>query len=220
MPFLTLRPTVSYTLVGPRPVFLDVRNDRYCALSPAAGRTLQRLHASPEPVDLRNPEIEEFLASGLFALGATSALVPVCHPRAKRGIDSAIGNSIRLGDVLAVARSTVLAQRSLRRDRLAALATPRAAALSMRDGLGRACPPETLAHRFLRARRLLPIAPRCLPDSLALRVWLERHGHPSTLVFAVRLKPFSAHCWLESDGVVLNDAPDRIDRFIPIGVFA
>jgi hypothetical protein len=62
----------------------------------------------------------------------------------------------------------------------------------------------------------VPIAPKCLPDTLVLRDWLARAGLGPALVFGVRMDPFGAHCWLQSGSLVLNDAVDRIAAFTPV----
>jgi hypothetical protein len=76
-----------------------------------------------------------------------------------------------------------------------------------------------LAGVFRAARCLVPIKPRCLPDSLALRDWLAARAGAPEMVFGVKLHPFAAHCWVQWQGTVLNDAPDRVREFVPVFVF-
>lgn len=73
-----------------------------------------------------------------------------------------------------------------------------------------------LAGRFARARRLVPIPGNCLTDSLALVRWLGEHGAGATLIFGVKLDPFAAHCWVQTDETLLNDHPERVERFSPV----
>src|SRR5262249_33308461 len=47
----------------------------------------------------------------------------------------------------------------------------------------------------------------CLFDALALGNYLARYGIFATWVFGVQTGPFAAHCWLQHEGVVLNDTP-------------
>jgi hypothetical protein len=75
---------------------------------------------------------------------------------------------------------------------------------------------SAVALRFLSARRLLPFAPLCLPDSLTLMQFLAWHRTEGTLVFGVKLDPFAAHCWVQAGDVVLNDRLDRVQRFAPV----
>ena len=74
----------------------------------------------------------------------------------------------------------------------------------------------TLAVAFQQHRRLVPLAMRCLPDSLAMLAFLARRGHYPHLVFGVASSPFAAHCWLQQDDLVVNDALDHAAIFKPI----
>jgi hypothetical protein len=62
----------------------------------------------------------------------------------------------------------------------------------------------------------LPTPPNCLADSLALSRFLSRRNVASAMVFGVKLDPFAAHCWLQQDDVILNDAADAVATFTPI----
>jgi hypothetical protein len=75
---------------------------------------------------------------------------------------------------------------------------------------------EALTASFHRARRLLPFIPRCLPDSLALLRYLDRFGYHPTLIFGVLAHPFAAHCWVQDDQCILNDAHGHAALFTPI----
>ena len=56
----------------------------------------------------------------------------------------------------------------------------------------------------------------CLFRALALQEFLAASGlHPS-LVFGVDTNPFSAHCWLQHEELVLNDCPETVNNFTPI----
>jgi hypothetical protein len=58
----------------------------------------------------------------------------------------------------------------------------------------------------------------CLFDALALSEFLAQHGVFPQWVFGVQARPFAAHCWLQQDGVVLNDTAEHIRRYTPIMV--
>jgi len=68
-----------------------------------------------------------------------------------------------------------------------------------------------------------PWWPRCLIRSLALAWLLKRRGIPFVIRIGVPSKTalkqgnkpvaFSAHAWVEHDGIVLNDRPDIASRF-------
>lgn len=68
--------------------------------------------------------------------------------------------------------------------------------------------------RFMASRPSIPLPRSCLLDSVALYLFL---GDASVdLVFGVTVTPFAAHCWLERDGLLLNDELDYVCRFTPI----
>lgn len=70
-----------------------------------------------------------------------------------------------------------------------------------------------LARRFVRYRRLVPLAPRCLPDCLAYLRFAHRRGHRPALVIGVAAYPFAAHCWTQQGSTVLTDELERVLTF-------
>jgi hypothetical protein len=80
-------------------------------------------------------------------------------------------------------------------------------------------PRAAIAEEVARFELMRPWYPRarvCLFDSLALMNFLLARGLAPTLVLGVRARPFSAHCWLESGAVCLNDAAEACDAYTPI----
>jgi hypothetical protein len=82
---------------------------------------------------------------------------------------------------------------------------------------------------MVRARQLVDVFGRlrvflfssreeCLHDSLALLEFLARHGLFPGWVFAVRARPFAAHCWVQQDGMVFNDTVEHVSAYAPIMV--
>ena len=67
-----------------------------------------------------------------------------------------------------------------------------------------------------------PFYPRpylCLFDSLALINFLSHYRLRARLVFGVHLAPFDAHCWVQVEDIVLDDALDNVrDYNTPIMV--
>ena len=58
----------------------------------------------------------------------------------------------------------------------------------------------------------------CLFDALSLSEFLAGYGVFPSWVFGVQSRPFAAHCWLQLEGVVLNDTIDHVKRYTPIMV--
>lgn len=77
---------------------------------------------------------------------------------------------------------------------------------------------ERICAAWRVSRTSFPARLSCLPDSLALRSQLRRHGQQSRLVIGVKSNPFAAHCWVQIDGQVLNDELETVTQFSPIFV--
>jgi hypothetical protein len=56
----------------------------------------------------------------------------------------------------------------------------------------------------------------CLFDALSLHEFLSAYGVYASWVFGVQARPFAAHCWLQLDGLVLNDTVNHVRRYAPI----
>jgi len=56
----------------------------------------------------------------------------------------------------------------------------------------------------------------CLFDALALSEYLATYRVYPRWVFGVQARPFAAHCWLQLNGIVLNDTVDHVRRYTPI----
>ncbi|MFL6603958.1 MAG: lasso peptide biosynthesis B2 protein [Steroidobacteraceae bacterium] len=73
-----------------------------------------------------------------------------------------------------------------------------------------------LTSVFNSLRLFFPRPYQCLFDSLALINFLARFKLYPDWVFGVIAEPFDAHCWVQADGVVLNDTIERVSAFTPI----
>ncbi|WP_447909534.1 lasso peptide biosynthesis B2 protein [Brevundimonas bullata] len=72
------------------------------------------------------------------------------------------------------------------------------------------------ARAFWRMGPWLPIEGECLVRSALLMRFLQQRGLEADWVFGVRLWPFTAHCWVQLDGVCLNDDVERLTSYTPI----
>lgn len=81
-----------------------------------------------------------------------------------------------------------------------------------------------MLHRARRVARMVSIAANhgpyrasCLPRSLLTWWLLRRQGIATALLFGVNREggAFSAHAWVELDGVVINDGPQVAKRHAP-----
>ena len=221
MPHLAAAPGVSFGMVGDLPVFLDARRDRYAMLPADLGSAFRAMLTSGAPSPWPDePLTRRLIATGLFTDSNTpQPITPTSHQPAMAGVAVRTAPPLRIADLASIWIACALAARSARRRSFHILLTPPRVSPNARkhgkDDVGL----EHDACRFLEARRFVPMTPACLADSLAMRSWLARRGHSCTLVIGVRLEPFEAHCWLEAAGVALNDAPERIASFVPVGLF-
>jgi hypothetical protein len=75
------------------------------------------------------------------------------------------------------------------------------------------------AHWIDVAARHHVVTARCLHRSLALYRWLRCEGMRSELRIGVRKQgnELKAHAWVELSGCVINDRPDAVAAFTPLG---
>jgi Transglutaminase-like superfamily len=214
---------MSFCLTGGRAVFLDLAHDRYFRLSAALDAVFQKLlssgHASEQDTEalvrhgvVRPAGVGESLSQAMVKIASHSAL-ETAPP------SPAPGFWMTMQVVHAVARAwlslkfrpiaRVLEQ--LRRTRARGVAPTSTSQIGVqsKDVLA-------VAVRFNQARRLVPIDTVCLLDSVALLDFLARRGLFARLVMGVKLNPFAAHCWVQHQDVILNDAFDRATAYTPI----
>jgi hypothetical protein len=84
------------------------------------------------------------------------------------------------------------------------------------DAAGTLDDAEKEAAAYLAARALVPVDRSCLLDCLGLVDWLGDRARHVRLVFGVRMDPFGAHCWLQTERAILTDAPDTVRNFVPV----
>jgi hypothetical protein len=70
---------------------------------------------------------------------------------------------------------------------------------------------------YMRLRPFLFTAhDKCLLDSLTLIRFLARRRMFPAWVIGVRTRPFAAHSWVQSAGLVLNDVHEHVRSYTPI----
>lgn len=197
--------------VDGRTLMLDLRRDRYFELDP--GSALAIRHWRDGRQDLPgDAALARLLERGLL-IQAEPAPPARAVPHQSL-MDQASSPRPAWPLVPEIARTLWRVRRRLGRDGLEG-AVEEVRSRKPQAGLG-----DPLPHvaRFRAARRLVPVAPNCLADSLALSAFLARRTISFELVFGVKLDPFAAHCWLQDDKAILNDAADAVASFTPIMV--
>jgi hypothetical protein len=207
----TLAPDIAMCIADDALVFLDIRRDRYFRLGPDLDKAIVDQIDGPAAAC---PWLDRAIELGALAWsnGPEARIVPtrVVVPPIS-AIDEIGAVKTSLLDCWSVTRATRAAARRLR-------AMPFAAAIKAPEltGQARTGAAPDLARVFNEARRRLPFSALCLRDSIALRAWLARRGYYSMLVIGVIAAPFSAHCWLQTQDCVLDEASDEVSRYTPI----
>lgn len=222
---------VWMALYGPHAVLMDERRNRYLAVQPAdclcgwvegwpAPEPFSGVRSSAPPAALGRLLEQGMVVREARAGHAARPLATVVPQRTLLEFDFDRPPRPRGRDWYRMARAwstarVLLGLRPMRAvlERVRALGTEAGRADSSFD-MERA---RTLVHRFVHLRPWFYSVPgACLLDSLVLRLFLAAYDLHPHWVFGVRTAPFHAHCWVQHDGVVLNDLPDRVRQYSPI----
>jgi hypothetical protein len=209
-----LRPGLSFCHAEGRTIFLDVQADRYFELGPRLAAILDKVMAGKRP-----GAVDALVDQGLITSVSTDAppILPFTWPPPEDSrLEAALAVKPRPQDVVLVGMALGLAATRLRRHGFSRTL----------DHLARRRPRleeqpgdptiAALADRYLAARRLMPVQPVCLRDSLALLEFLALHRRAADLVIGIEAAPFSAHCWVQSGPCVLNETVHQARRHTPI----
>jgi hypothetical protein len=218
--FYAIPDHLSFCEIDGRTIFLDLRLDRYIELDPDTRVILDRCREAHAPPGSDAADVERLQCLGLIVPSARpTKLAPIdvdVPPRSLRDEPSphSQGAWPIVPEVLALLLRT---RRVLKRGGLeVAVAEVRS------RNADRSCSPRLndelveAAGQFRAARRLIPIRPNCLLDSLSLSSFLSRRGLWASLIFGVKLDPFAAHCWLQTADAIVNDGADTVTAFTPV----
>lgn len=212
-----LQSHISFCQTAGRTIILDLRRDWYFQLQPDLADSLVS-GGEPSPDD---PTMQRLVELGIIveAPEQTTDLRPT---RAAAVIASCFDDQARLsrGYVSAaeVWWSIDQARRRLRKGPLVDVIADVRVRKSARDPVrpDKAGRLQALACNFNRKRRDAAVEPICLQDSLALLDVLARRGLYPELVIGVTAAPFLAHAWVQTGGLILNDALDEVRAYQPI----
>ena len=221
----SIRDGLGFCRFERRTIILDIAADRYWQLDEDAGKALEALGtgsmAGISERALARLVTLGFLAPVLHESGrtedlATSRSTPLPPPSSSALEQPAMEGCLEWGTACEVAALAIAARLALRRWPLKTI-LDQLKELRRRTRAPRT--PTSLeeeAQSFWRCRRLVPLQPLCLPDSVAFVRFAMRRGHAPHIVFGVEAFPFTAHCWVQDGSVVLTDALDHANRFKPI----
>lgn len=216
----TLRQQLSFCIVKDRPIFLDLRADRYFCLDGAAETAfLALVQAQPLSATDRKA-LDRLMDRGFLREGSDGSRPFACirpQPSSASFDTSAPVTSAwsTAGALLSLFRAHI----ALRRRSLSWIVD------HIRQRKGRSQPArnassveafEGVVEAFRRSGRIWTTHDKCLWRSIAMMDHLTRNGLQPTMVFGVALGPFAAHCWVEHGGDVLNDRLENVRNYTPI----
>lgn len=214
----TLRPDLAFCFVQRRAIFLDVVADRYFSLDGPAGDSFSRLVAGKPLSPADHDALTRLVARGILeSKGVGSVLAPCRHPAPRHSYLDAHLASPDARRLPSVAWHLAATNLGLRRLPLADM-VQRVALAKKRSGMPNPAGADLrkLAQTYEWTRRFIMPLDRCLVRAIALAGQAAGAGHPIDLVFGVQLRPFGAHCWVEYEGMVLDDRLDHVRNFTPI----
>lgn len=224
---------VFMTSVDERYVFLDLRSDRYLCLDHKHSENVRHLLRNPAAalsMPVWTPRGGDHAGDGIIAALVHRGLLVRCEdpsavaprltlPPPKSALQNRVDTVVRPAHVRRFLRSAVRTSAQLRWKGIEETVD---AVVSMRpanpEGVN-VHDTELLAALtgiFRRLRHYYPRPYLCLFDSLALLYFLSSYSLFPRWVFAVRLQPFGAHCWIQADDRVVNDQLDDIRPYSPI----
>jgi len=224
---------VRACVVGDQMIFLDLLRSRYIGVGGPQLPALSAAILESAPVDHTpvSASSVELLDAWVRRLRNQQLLsdAPPCEMQSETVVPEAI-TSLDTDDEQAAGsdwrtlvrlwRSTWVVSTWLRRRSLADIAERIAALRAQHSGRGGSLEVDAMRAAVAAYLRLRPFAltshDRCLNDSLTLVHFLASQGLFPQWVIGVRIRPFCAHSWVQSGGVVLNDLPERVRAYQPI----
>jgi len=218
-----LRKDLSYCLAGGRIIFLDVRRDCYFRLSHELERKfLSCMKAGAASEADAAALVESNIVTGDPRFAGTTRQLPGSPSRSALE-QPASTTTLTPGVMADVFCAVVMTRLQLRIRKLYDVLTELAAYRERRaPGAGGALSGTEMtrlleeAALFRRARRYVPVEPRCLLDSLSLTRYLAGRGLHACTVFGVIGDPFAAHCWVQAEDLALNETVGDAESFAPI----
>ncbi|WP_409020563.1 lasso peptide biosynthesis B2 protein [Brevundimonas vesicularis] len=205
-----LRASVHAAMVDDALVLLDLEKDDYLCL-PGAGHAV----AAGEGGALK---VEDACIAGILDAAGLLGAGPVMPGKSlpERPRSSIIHEPAEHPPTLRMWLDGLLAAVTVRKVRRRAGVKDYLALAGGADGDRNPVRVAEAARAFWRLGPWLPIDGECLVRSALLMRFLQQRGLEADWVFGVRLWPFTAHCWVQLDGVCLNDDVERLISYTPI----
>lgn len=220
MPY-RLRDNLYHCVTGGRTIFLDVDADRYFALPANSHSAFQRQIDGAVVDDNDRTSLQPLIARGLLIPrpNPLGDVTPRQLPGAGQDMGLKHGARASRTICLSVAAAQLSAMMLVRTRSLASIkrhvaGRRRRIGAQARQGSNKEI--SEIAAGFDALDSFLGRGDRCLVRSLAFLSLCWRRQFSPFLVFGVQANPFSAHCWVQQEDVVLNDALENVRPFSPI----
>lgn len=209
---------LSFCRCGGRHLFLDLANDRYFALEQRAEASFCKIVEEGSISEAELAPLSTMIERGYLLLAPAGSRPTPC-PYLRRPVRSLVEGAgrARFGDVVHAVARLAIASSALKRRPLRTVIrhlVERKARTSLPPA-----PEDELSEiaAALKASRLVATPlDQCLPRSIAAMHMLLDRGWSSELVVGVRLQPFAAHCWLQSNQLLVNESVEQVRNFTPI----
>jgi hypothetical protein len=215
---LGLRPGVSFCEASGHLVFLDIVADRYFGLGGAAETAFRSL-LRRQPQHALGQPAEALIETRLLVERPDALPVRPC-PELAPVRASLLDRRLPSASAFAVVRAlagVMIARLALRVGGLAiALRTLTRRKNRIRAQASDQAKIEREVAAFHRCALLVRSHDQCLVRSLALMRRLAARGECADLVIAVRVRPFSAHAWVQKDDLLLNESCDAVRGYTSI----
>lgn len=208
---LSQRSRLSFGLVDGRPVFMDQQADSYFRLDDEREAEFLGLIGNENPFPQPSPALLDILG---LAPGETVSEAHCDQPAASL-LDERGTLRPTFWDLAKASLILHSARRSLDREPIGEILARLGPGGPAEAGPG-AGRQLQLARRFLAVRPLVPVRTNCLIDSISILEWLGPAAAGALLVFAVKLDPFAAHCWVQTGHLLINDVIDNVAPFQPV----
>jgi hypothetical protein len=229
---------VHVCVTGDNVILLDLRRDKYFAVTKRAARalafavpgwpTMTSSGLQPLPA-LSEPEVRRIIrfyvdnavltANASEGKSATPVRYPSPRDLAPLGFDLDATRSISWNDARNFLYASTLAAyrwRTLSLEEVVGKVAARKARTANRSPFDHRLAAE-LACTYRRLQAFVFTGRnRCLLQSLSFANFLSFYGLYPDWVFGVQTRPFAAHCWLQQDHYLLNETPEGVKQFTPI----
>lgn len=215
-----LREGASFCIIDGQIILLDLQIDRYFMLSPRANDAFHDLMRGIER-DIAPCALHALLSSGILVPDAGgSPLIPCTGKAALTSfLDAGSEATSAFPSLVQALRAFASARIRLRTMGFASCMRRIKAMKAALSPLSDPRQPNALfdtASAFRALDLLITPRDRCLARSFALAARSYQLQQAPDLVLAVKLKPFAAHCWVQSGSMVLNDRVDHVRDFTPV----